>query len=542
MSFNSVFNSYPQLLTFRFDSIMKEGQPDQMERAWKVVLDQQNRKDVLDAAAIFYKYFPKNLKKVTLNFSDGAYEFGASQVECFKKESQTLEKILNDGCQIALRMDEFSRAVNSSTASLEVAYYLNIPRLISGGEQAIIKEIERMKHLGDYEAALDFLKQMNHSHLKNSPFFKRLVENELAEVFGNALILYSSRSEKLKSIFESFKEAAITAISLSFETDAVRSVIKQIGEIDSIRTMKVNSFCINDRELSFPKHVSNVELINTSAITVETLKALPVTVVSLKLVGTHFKEQDFIFLPPSLNRLILVDAFPGLMPVSLPQSLTYLELKNCIDFKNNWLNSLPNLSTLIVRNCPGITGKSLLNIPASITHLEMVGSKIEDEDLTKLPENLHTLIIPDSSITDAANLPHVIKLDISGTAITDAGIGKLPDRLTFLAANRCSIKGSTLSRLQTLTHLYLEGCPVEMPYLAQIPRSVTHLSLTSEIRDEDIAYLPNKLNAAVLNGVLMTHQGLLQLPRSLSQIHLLGVKVLAEQAAKYLAQDCLVRI
>ena len=272
--------------------------------------------------------------------------------------------------------------------------------------------------------------------------------------------------------------------------------------------MKVNSFCINDRELSFPKYVSHVELINTSAITVETLKALPVTVVSLKLVGTHFKEQDFLFLPPSLNRLVLMDAFPGLMPVALPQSLTYLELKNCIDFKNNWLNSLPNLSTLIVRNCPGITGKSFLNIPASMTHLEMAGSKIEDDDLTKLPENLHTLIIPDSSITDAAHLPNVTKLDISGTAITDAGIGKLSDRLTFLAANRCPIKGSTLSRLHMLTHLYLEGCPVEMQYLVQIPRSLTHLSLTSEIRDEDIAYLPNKLNAAVLNGSVNDASGI----------------------------------
>ena len=535
-------NSYPHLLASRFEFIMRDAQPEKMERAWILVAEQQNRKDVIDAATIFYKYFPKNPKKVTLKFSDGSQEFGASQIECFKKESQTLEKMLSEGYQIALKIDEFCGAINSLTAPLEVAYYLNIPRLITGAEQDLLKRINHWKNTGNYEDALAFLKRVNASHLKNTPFCKHLVEDDLADLFGSVLLLYANNSVNFSKILNAYIASRITAISLSFETEAARSVAKHVGSIDSLRTFKVNSFSVKDNELSFPKHVTHVELKNTSEITVETLKAIPISVVSMTLIGVRFTKEDFKFLPSSLNRLIIRESYQGLAPTPLPDSLTYLELEKCFDLNDEWFKSLPNLQTLIIRHCSKVTGKSLLNIPKTVTYLEMIGSRINDDDLINLPENLQTLIIPETSVTDAAPFPnHLLKLDVSGTGITDVGIGKL-DKLTYLAANRTSIKGSTLNTLQSLTHLYLEGCPIEKQHLATIHRSVTHLSLSTELKDEDVVSLPNKLNALLINGASLTESGLLLLARSLTDVHIIGSKMHLEGAKCHLPDGCAIRI
>ncbi|MFN4174464.1 MAG: hypothetical protein ACK4HV_05110, partial [Parachlamydiaceae bacterium] len=82
--------SYTSLLASRFNAVLNDPCLDQMNEAWKIVTEQQNRKDVLDAAALFYKYFAKNPRTITIYFIDGPQEFGASQIECFKKESPAL--------------------------------------------------------------------------------------------------------------------------------------------------------------------------------------------------------------------------------------------------------------------------------------------------------------------------------------------------------------------------------------------------------------------------------------------------------------------
>lgn len=515
-------SAYGQYLEAEILSIYHDEAPEKGERAWKIVENQQNRHDVFLAARIFYKFFPNCVKIRSIKFTDGLKEFGISQIECFKKESPALERMLNEG-NVALSSIDFCAALNSDVSTFESAYYLNISRLIRKRESEILEKVNHWINTANYQAGFELLNSIRASHLKNTPFLQKLIENELADLFGRAWLLKVSDEEKLNQIAALYQLNSITAITLSFETERARKALRYIATIDSLKKVKIDCFSLRDGEISFPKQITEVELINTIELTAETLKTVPVTLIKLTFRGTHFTANDLRHLPNTIQHLHL-------------DSLFWCKAEEDIFLH------FPNLETLIIKNSPSISGKALLALPHKLAYIEMAGSNITDEDLTKLPDSLQTLLIPNSSITNAARFPNPLrKLDVSGTKISDEGVSYMPENLTYLALNECEIEGAALKRLQALTHLYMRGCPFKPEFIGEIPSSVTHLCMDAEIGDEEAQLLPKRIVVCSINGAALSERGLLRLARTLTEIEIFGFKLILEVAKMHLPEGCVIK-
>ncbi len=113
-----------------------------------------------------------------------------------------------------------------------------------------------------------------------------------------------------------------------------------------------------------------------------------------------------------------------------------------------------------------------------LTDLDLSGAAISDANLSRLPGSpLHTLVLDDTPITDAG-MPHLAKLrslhslSLENTAVTDEGLGHL-------------------RQLPVLNALYLGGTKLTdagLPLLAEM-KSLEYVRLDERISDEAVSTL-----------------------------------------------------
>lgn len=167
--------------------------------------------------------------------------------------------------------------------------------------------------------------------------------------------------------------------------------------------------------------------------------------------------------------------------VAMISSIEYLVLEssNISDAGLKHIGGLNNLRSLVVRNCTRVQGKELIAIRGKLESLVLKGCPIVDNSL--------------ESIIGNRNL---VALDLSGTSITDKGIGHLVKiaSLQHLNLSRTAISNVSIERIASLPNLKtlrVKGTKVTNSSLSHLAR-LTALSWL-DISENEIsdASVPN---------------------------------------------------
>jgi hypothetical protein len=171
---------------------------------------------------------------------------------------------------------------------------------------------------------------------------------------------------------------------------------------------------------------------------------------------------------------------------NLSKTITFLNLTNCNLDAMESFQFLANhpIKTLILRNNENYFINTEINpLPKTLTYLDLSGTNIGNDDLKLID-----------------SCPNLIKLDLSETLISDAGISNLPNHIMSLDISKCpyvmglckyplQLMNLDLSRCQSLISNFVMTLPGTIAKLTIIGiRYVSHENMMSYLPN-DIAYI-----------------------------------------------------
>ena len=264
----------------------------------------------------------------------------------------------------------------------------------------------------------------------------------------------------------------------------------------------------------FPNLEKLTILLNTDTQKLrQQFKYLPNSIHTLLIPGTELRTEDIKMLPSSITSLTCkLLAFDSTTTNALPPYLIYLNASSRSDITQiEVFEEMPiSLETLLVNAVVTFTAPNFSFLPPRITDLKLSAVNVSHEGfplkLTKLSFSWHVM-----SDQEMLELPGTLThIDICADEITDNGLRKLPSGLVFL-------------RLVTDTKLTDLAIPM-------LPSGLTYLSMCSKnFTDASIPLLPRQLTSLALYSMRnLTDAIVASFPRRLTDLNIDSAKLLTK--------------
>jgi hypothetical protein len=313
----------------------------------------------------------------------------------------------------------------------------------------------------------------------NLAFFKSLIENELAVLFGRLLLDSNNRDE----IIARYDDNGIRALSFEGQIKVDKDFIELLSGISTLEYLNLKD-CMN--------------------ATSEAVKKVPRTLKHLNLKKCSIHDRALIGLPPLLS----------------------LNISDC--WKIGSVKDIPRSITSLNASKTGLSDEALQNLPAPLTYLDLSECKwVTDKTILQLSQSITTLILSGcKKLTNAAfdnPLPNLKHLNISKTNITS--LNGVPKKLLSLDASQCFITDDCLEDFSHLQMLNISHCKLlTADVLPRLSRGLSSLFMRrlSGITIENMRKLPPFLKKLDLWGCDVEDEVITVLPFTLEDLILDG--------------------
>lgn len=417
------------------------------KRCWSVVEGCKSCLDMLKAAVLFNRMFPKAYRAELRDIS-----------EWLAKNREFSAEMILSGLHYFFSGVGKDDPVVSDVELIESAYYLDAPDIYYRLRLDFEKRVEAAVEKGTLRERAELLHEIESSSLKDEPFFGES-SYKIAAILGERFLC----SKDKLGLGLAYQDLGITKLSLNGSKLPVvldEANWEPIRRISTLQELEFKSLYFRFDKL--PRQLSSLKISSFKFESGNSLRDAPMGLRTLEIRCSDITGSFFRDMPCLIERLVL---------------------NQCNEVDDTLAAYLPaHLTDLDVTSCHRLSDVTLSKLPPTVWHLK-VGclDKVTDAAMARLPPALKTLDVSNTSVTDKGIklVPlTVTRFDLSDR-ITDGGLFFLPPHLFYLGlANNKNISIKGLLVLPQVRELNLSMTRVTDNDTKVLPKALRVLDLS----------------------------------------------------------------